>query len=101
MSRTHICVRSYLNAGGAFEKVARKLVRRITESNNAPGHATPNHVKRFDLARYNVPQGMSGREAIRNRKGVENTNISDVKFCGLFVENHTGGATRDGRHPKS
>jgi hypothetical protein len=101
MPRVHVRVNRHLNAGRAFEKVSRKLIDWITESEHASRHAAPLYIKRLYDRPHNVPQRVSGSQTIRNRKSVQYAGISGVKFGGTFVKVSSGATIRNGNDPES
>lgn len=101
MSRAPLRPRRHANGRGRLEEVARELIDRVPESENAPRHATPLEIKGLYDGSHNVSQWVSGSQAIGNREGVEYAHVSNVKLSGALIEVSAGATIRDGSHPQS
>jgi len=90
-----------VNGRRRLEEVARELIDRVAESENAPGYATPFEIEGLDDRAHNVSQRVGGIQAIRDRKRVEYADISSVKLSGALIEISSGATVRDGSYPRS
>jgi len=91
----------HANGRGSLEEVARKAVDWVAESDDPPGHATPLEIKRLNDRPHNVSQRVRGSQTIRNREGVEYTDVSNLKLSSPLVEVSLSSIVRDGSYPES
>lgn len=92
--------RCHVDGCRGLEEVAGELIHWIAESYEAACHATPLHVHRLDNRAYNVTQGVSGSETIRNCKRIEHTNVPDMKLSRTSIKVSFRTALRYSNYPK-